>query len=233
MASGIDRVFSITQPDKRGRVGFSVQFKTVANCEQTLSLLTSREFKIKRPHITTAQDESELTRVGGSRMRAIADYLRSEFDGIHIGRDFVRLGKEKLLAADFASNEVRLGTRVINVEAEVARNGEAQVNPALRTVVGGREVNGVRLSRKRRLSGGSEGDSPATGQRDRRHKKNGRGDGRQVEAPRVTNALPALDGRSTGGVTYFHRGHTSHGGGHVRDNVMRVSGHGQPAYLFQ
>jgi hypothetical protein len=173
-------------------------------------------------------------------MRAIADFLRGEFEGIHIGRDFVRLGKEKLLAADFASNEIRLGNRTVNVEAEVAKNGEAQVNLALRTVVGGREVNGVRLSRKRRLSGGSEGDSPTTRQRDRRNKKNVRGGERQGEtnraprnaAPRVTNTLPALDGQSTGGVTYFNRGHVAHGGGHARDNVMRVSGFGQPAYLF-
>jgi hypothetical protein len=106
LSAGIDRVFSITQPDKNGRVGFSVQFKTVSACEKASTYLTSREFKLKFPRITTAQDESELTRVGSSRMRAIADFLRNEFDGLHVGRDFVRLGKEKLPAAEFALSTI-------------------------------------------------------------------------------------------------------------------------------
>jgi hypothetical protein len=239
LSSGIDRVFPITQPDKNGRVGFSVQFKTVSSCEQTFSYLISREFKLKRPHITTAQDESELLRVGGSRMRAIATFLRNEYDGIHIGRDFVRLGKEKISASEFALSKLRLGDKEIDIDAAVSENPDAQVNPGLRTYAGGREINGIRLPRKRKHSEESE-SNPVAGTRSRagrqpnkQAKKNNTG-GRSSQRG-VSNTLPTLDGQSSGGVTFFNRGHAAHGGGHSRDNVMRVSPRtlrGQPAYLF-
>jgi hypothetical protein len=264
LSVGIDRVFSITQPDKKGRVGFSVQFKTVSACEKASTYLTSREFKLKNPHITTAQDESELTRVGSSRMRAIVDLLRSEFDGLHVGRDFVRLGKEKLPAADFALSTIRLGGKSINVDAAVAENSDAQVNPGLKTFFGGREINGVRLSRKRRHSGSSDETSSTASRRSGQHQQpraeqlarnatsNNRNGGRRGrtgpayeqagdrtmqrrQPDRLTNSLPTLDGTSTGGVTFFNRGNSAHGGGHARSNVMSVSQDlhlGQPAYHF-
>jgi hypothetical protein len=165
-------------------------------------------------------------------MRAIADQLREKFDGIHIVRDFVRLGKSKFPASEFALRSVRIGDVTIDIDEAVRKNPQAQMNEALRTYVGGREVNGVRLPRKRKMSE-EDGDVAV----DNRHNRHGpRRQQERRDPARPTTTLPALDGISEGGVRFFNRGHAAHGGGHGRDNVMRVSRldliRGQPSYLF-
>jgi hypothetical protein len=148
LGDGLDRVLTITKPNKNGRVGYSVQFKTVSACEKTLAHLREQDFKLQKPYVTSAQDESELTCVGGSRMRAIADHLKTAFEGIHIGRDFVRYNNVKIPAADFSWRSVKIGDKMVDVDRLVADNPHAESNPGLRAFVDGREVAGVRISRK-------------------------------------------------------------------------------------
>jgi hypothetical protein len=81
----IDNVWPVTKVGADGSVSMAVQFSKVSACEQACEFIVSREFKTRNGgRIRCAQDESELTRVGGSRLRAISEHLRAKF-GDEIG----------------------------------------------------------------------------------------------------------------------------------------------------
>lgn len=243
LSKGLDQVLTITKPDKNGRVGYSVQFKTVSACEKTLAHLRDQDFKLQKPHVTSAQDKSELARVGGSRMRAIADQLKASFEGIHVGRDFVSCNNVKIPAADFAWCNVKIGNEVVDVDKMVADNPHTESNPALRAYVDGREVAGVCIPRKRQRKDDQDGSNQVERAPPTQTVRAAAGNGnhhQQCDRPQppaqragLTSTRPALDGRSRGGVIFFNNGFASHGLNQHRNLVMSIS-HitGQPSRLF-
>jgi hypothetical protein len=244
IGSLVDNVWPVTKVGTDGSVSMAVQFSKVSACEKAREIIASRDFKTRNGgRIRCAQDESELTRVGGSRLRAISEHLRAKFgEEIEVKRDYVRFGGVKYLAAEFARNIVVIGTTTVDVDAAVNSNAEARANPAVRTYVDGRDVFGVRLPRKRRADGDSTSPPPQP-----RHTRNnhagaqngGQGGHKgQRRQPYLTNNLPVLDDVTPGGVRLFNGGHGQHGDSRPRDYVMRVSSEehsrvlGQPAMLF-
>ncbi len=111
----IERAHPVTKIAKDGTVPISVHFLTVTACEKVRNIIASDEFKKKNGgRVRCAQDESELTRVGGSRLRAISEYLVEKFgEEIEVRRDFVKLGGVKYLAADFALQTIKLGAETM------------------------------------------------------------------------------------------------------------------------
>jgi hypothetical protein len=238
--SQIDRVHPITKVARDGSVPMAVHFLRVSACEQARDLIVSREFKARNGgRIRCAQDESELSRVGGSRLRAIVDFLQGKFgDAIEIKRDYVRFDGVKYSAAEFARREIKIGNVTIDIDEAVDNNLEVRANPSVRTYVDGRSVVGVRLPQKRRAE-----DDRAAGAAHSYGRGRGRGQTRPTNSrnnpPNLTNNLPAMDGLTNGGVQVFNHGHKTHGAGRARDTVMRVSSKffrtrtiGQPAMLF-
>ncbi len=228
----IDRVHPITKVAREGSVPMAVHFLRVSACEEARDFIASREFKANNGgRIRCAQDESELSRIGGSRLRAISDLLDNKFgEAIEIRRDFVRFDGIKYMAAEFARREITIGGTTIDIDRAVKDNTEVRENPAVKTFVDGRRVAGVRLPQKRRAS--DEGTATVA---------RGRGQSRPTHVQRernenLTNNLPAIDGVTGGGVQVFNHGHKAHGAGRARDGVMRVSSRtnsvGQPARFF-
>jgi hypothetical protein len=233
VGSLIDNVHPITKIAADGSVAMSVQFMKVSACEQARDLIASRDFKTRNgDRVRCAQDESELTRVGGSRLRAITGFLQQKFgDGLEVKRDFVRLGGVKYLAAEFARRTIMIGTTEIDIDEAVNSNPEAKSNPSVRTYIDGRNVVGVRLPRKRR-NGDDNTPPPATRANKGRPKTSNEGRPR----PNLTRQLPTTDSLTSGNVRVFNRGNRNYGGGRARDMVMRVSYDnfemGQPSRFF-
>jgi hypothetical protein len=233
LGQAIERTHPVTKVAADGTVPVAVHFLTVSACEQARELLASDDFKKRNGgRVRCAQDESELTRVGGSRLRAITNHLIQKYgEEIEVKRDFVRFKGVKYLAAEFAAQSLKLGDSVVDIDEAVRNNPDAKENPAVRTFINGRDVVGIRLPRKRRNQ--DEASPPHTTRNSRRQAHNDHGRG---GAHRLTNNLPIMEGQTSGGVTVWNHGHASHGGGRARDNVMRVSQNprdGQPAYYFR
>jgi hypothetical protein len=230
----IERAHPVTKIARDGTVPIAVHFLTVTACEQARDIIASDDFKKRNGgRVRCAQDESELTRVGGSRLRAISEHLVEKFGGeIEVRRDFVKYGGVKYLAADFALQTIKLGAETIDIDEAIKCNPEAKENPTVRTFVNGRNVVGIRLPRKRRTP---DGTPPQATRNTRRQSQAEASDQGRGGAKRFTNNLPIMDGQTSGGVTVFNHGHGVHGGGRAREHVMRVSPRasiGQPAYYF-
>ncbi len=252
----IERVYQIGQPvtSPRGsRHTVLVHFDTVASCDEALEYLNSAAFDPHRSRVGYARNCSNLTRIGGSRMKLLGERFVSRFPGAIIKRGYIQFGEQKYYAFDFAMKQIAVRGEVIDVDAWVASCEEGEQNRGNSAKIDGRTVHGVRVRRdganKRQRSPSPEARrrEAATGPSRQAHAERRPGDQQQQRAnpsrtnkpggldnqgagrQRNGNALPPLDGVSRGGVRMFANGGFSrHGENRQRDRVIEVSGY--PAY---
>jgi hypothetical protein len=212
-----------------------VRFKTVSACEKARELLRSDDFKDKHPLLRNTNDTSEMSRVGGSRIRAVEEKLKQQFDGIEVKKDYVRLGGQRLSAADFVSSHIIIADEPFNVDKTVRENDNFEINHKSKTHHDGRMVYGVRLKRGKGAGGArGQGRRPGPSRRDdnpsratvfeaNRGGRAARGGKHGGVGGNLVASVPPTYGPTSGGVFVMSHGNASHGGGAVRKLVMNVS----------